>query len=445
MKTPIRDFVKEYSSSGMIRAHMPGHKGRGFLGIEQYDITEVDGADVLYSESGVILESEKNAADCFGSALTLYSAEGSTLSIKAMMCLSVMYAKREGKKPLVFAQRNAHKAFMYAAALLDFDIEWLDDDKRGDLLSGAFDSCKLESALDSASVLPTAVYLTSPDYLGNVADIACAARICHERGVLLLVDNAHGAYLNFLQSSLHPIALGADACADSAHKTLPVLTGGGYLHISVTAPEFLRENARHAMATFASSSPSYLILQSLDMANEYISRGYRERLDRFVTLINGTKSRLREAGYRLVGDEPLKISLKTKQYGYEGSELSRILRENGIICEFCDPDHLVLMLSPENEEDLPYIEKVLLNVKRKDEIKSAPPAFCTPKRVMSPREAILSPSRTLPISEAVGEVLAGAAVSCPPCIPILVSGERIDRESLDVFRYYGVDSVKVVL
>ena len=109
-----------------------------------------------------------------------------------------------------------------------------------------------------------AVYITSPDYLGGVQDIAALAEVCHARGVPLLVDNAHGAYLKFLSPSRHPLDLGADMCCDSAHKTLPVLTGGAYLHVAKGAMAAYEAEARHSLAVFGSSSPSYLILQSLD-------------------------------------------------------------------------------------------------------------------------------------------------------------------------------------
>jgi arginine/lysine/ornithine decarboxylase len=123
---------------------------------------------------------------------------------------------------------------------------------------------------------PCAVYVTSPDYLGNQQDLAGLSAVCAARGIPLLVDNAHGAYLHFLPQPAHPLDLGATACCDSAHKTLPVLTGGAYLHIAKNAPERYARDAKRAMALFGSTSPSYLILQSLDRANAYLAGGYAE-------------------------------------------------------------------------------------------------------------------------------------------------------------------------
>ena len=140
----------------------------------------------------------------------------------------------------------------------------------------------LASALDELSAegrTPFGVYLTSPDYLGFVQDVAGLSAVCHAHGLPLLVDNAHGAYLHFLkEGSRHPIQLGADLCCDSAHKTLPVLTGGAYLHLgpSVQADEAA---VRNALALFGSTSPSYLILQSLDAANAILADSFREKLD----------------------------------------------------------------------------------------------------------------------------------------------------------------------
>ena len=315
MNTPICDFLEKYRDQNALRLHMPGHKGNGPLGIERLDITEVEGADVLYQAKGIIKESMDNATRLFGTARTLYSTEGSSLSIKAMLYLAMLC--RGNKKPLIAAGRNAHKVFMYGVALLDIDIDWLYGEG---LLSCQITPEALEEYLKNNH--PVAVYITSPDYLGNMADINGLSKVCRRHGVMLLVDNAHGAYLKFLPESKHPIDLGADICCDSAHKTLPCLTGAGYLHISKSAPSFLVDMADEAMSLFASTSPSYLIMYSLDKCNGYLYSGIREALSQTVPCIDELKQNL-----FTIGDEPMKLTLDAKKYGYTGIELSEIFAE----------------------------------------------------------------------------------------------------------------------
>ena len=236
MKTPICNFVRNYSARNALRLHMPGHKGTGPLGFEDLDITEIDGADSLYEAAGIIRESEKNASSLYGCA-TFYSTEGSSQCIRAMLYLAMLRAQEQGKKPKIAAGRNAHKTFLSAAALLDLDVTWICPPEQTSYLSCKPTAEQIGELLSFDKEI-TAVYLTSPDYLGNLADVRGIAEVCRRHGVLLLVDNAHGAYLAFLNESLHPIALGADMCCDSAHKTLPALTGGAYLHLSKNCNHF---------------------------------------------------------------------------------------------------------------------------------------------------------------------------------------------------------------
>ena len=345
MNTPICDFAREYSGKNPLRLHMPGHKGVSFLGCEEYDITEIPGADSLYEADGIIAESEENASRLFG-CRTYYSTEGSSQCIRAMLYLAMLHAKAQGKRMHVAAARNAHKVFLSGAAMLDFDVTWLYPDEGETYLSCDISAGTVERFLKEQGGEITALYLTSPDYLGNVADIRGISEVCRKYHVLLLVDNAHGAYLKFLPDSLHPIDLGADICCDSAHKTLPVLTGGAYLHISPSVEGTVGGDVKRALALFGSTSPSYLILQSLDMANRYIAEGYPSQLADFCAEVARCKKKLCEHGYVFSGDEPLKLTIKAKEYGYRGAELAQILEKEGIICEFADPDHTVLMLTP---------------------------------------------------------------------------------------------------
>ena len=440
MTTPICDFARRYAERDALRLHMPGHKGAGFLGVEQWDITEIDGADSLYEAAGIIRESEDNASTLFG-APTFYSTEGSSQCIRAMVYLVALHAKKQGKRPLIMAGRNAHKTFLSAVALLDVEVKWLLPKEGESYLSCKVSAEDVAAQLSAMEEKPTAVYLTSPDYLGNVADVAAIAAVCHRYGVLLVVDNAHGAYLKFLQPSRHPMDLGADMCCDSAHKTFPVLTGGAYLHVS----EEFAPQCKNALQLFGSTSPSYLIMESLDAANQYLADGYSEKLAAFAEKVQGLKARLAALGYTLQGDEPMKVTIAAKGYGYTGEELAAVLEKENIVCEFADRDFMVLMLTPELGEDgLQRLEEVLCAVEKKATIEEVPPAFhaCTP--VMSVREAMLSPSETVTVEESVGRVLAAASVGCPPAVPIVVCGERIDSEAAACFDYYGIKTCAVV-
>lgn len=443
MDTPVCNFVRDYAHSDTLRMHMPGHKGAGILGVEHLDITEIKGADSLYEADGIIAESEANASALFG-CRTLYSAEGSSQCIRAMLYLISLYAKRQGRKPLIAAGRNAHKAFLSAAGMLDIDVHWLYQKKSDSYLSCALTGEELEEYLKRTREIPAAVYITSPDYLGAVSDIKTLAEICRRYGVLLAVDNAHGAYLKFLGESMHPIDLGADICCDSAHKTLPVLTGGAYLHLSERMQQSVGENAKNAMMLFGSTSPSYLILQSLDAVNRYMA-DYPSVLSKLIPDIEQLKRRLNQMGYVLYGDEPLKLTVCAKAYGYTGNELAELLRQQKAEPEFSDPDFVVLMLSAEADGDLlAHIEQIFSQIPSKQAIAEKSPEFKPGKRVMSIREAMLSDSEPLAAKECVGRILAVPTVGCPPAVPILVCGELIDESALTCFDYYGVEKCCVV-
>ena len=441
--TPICDFAAAYEQSGSVRLHMPGHKGSSVLGMEGRDLTEIDGADVLYDAQGIIRESEENARSLFDTGLTLYSTEGSSLCIRAMLYLLCLHAKRQGRKPLIAAARNAHKVFMTAAALLDAEIRWLWPREPGSVVSCALDLTETERILKEER--PCAVYVTSPDYLGNMADIPALSALCHRYGALLAVDNAHGAYLRFLPESRHPIHLGADLCCDSAHKTLPVLTGGAYLHISRSAPELLRTHAQNALSLFASTSPSYLILQSLDAANRILAQNsYVRQLAELAAALEQARSRLTAYGYAAKGDEPLKLTLAPKPLGWRGDELADHLLKNGMVVEFADPDFVVMMFTPQNASAVEAVTNLLCSVPKRAPLLQKPPMLQMPIQRMTPREAVMSVQERLPVHQAAGRVLAAASVNCPPAVPIVVCGEEMDESAIRCFEYYGIEQVYVV-
>ena len=420
--------------------HMPGHKGAGILGFEGMDLTEIYGADELFAAEGIIKESEQNASSLFGCP-TYYSTQGSTLCIQTMCTILCQDAKSKGKTPKILAGRNAHRSFIHAAALLDFEIEWLYGNS--DYLSCKIHAEDLEKAIIESH--PTAVYLTNPDYLGNLLDIKSLASVCKKHNVLLAIDNAHGAYLRFLEPSLHPIDLGADLCCDSAHKTLPVLTGGAYLHLSESLNQVWKNDVKHFMEYFSSTSPSYLIMASLDAANEVLDTTFRNSLSECVRSVASLKNTLVQHGYTILSGEPMKITISTKEFGYTGNEIANLLMECDIYPEFYDSDYIVLMPSPYNtKDDLKRLETCLCGIERKPILINKPPKLEQSKKAMNVRQALFSSSITLDVSKSLGQVCSSVTVSCPPAILPVIPGEVISESSIEVMKYYGIETVRVV-
>lgn len=433
MDTPVLDFLRRYAAGDTARLHMPGHKGRGPLGCEKYDITEIAGADDLSAPEGIIAASENNASSLFGSRATFYSAGGSSQCVKAMLLLC---ARRSASRT-VLAARNVHKSFMHACALLGLEPAWLYGGGAS-LCSCRITPGALREALDAAAGKPVAVYITSPDYLGGTQDVAALAETAHGYGVPLVVDNAHGAYLRFMEGGAHPLGLGADLCCDSAHKTLPVLTGGAYLHVGAGSAWDFEHGAREALGVFGSSSPSYLITASLDAANAALAGGWPEKARECAARLDSLRAALRGLGVPVAETDPLRLTIDAFAAGYTGFELAGRLRAARAEPEFADRDRLVMMFSPDNPPDA--YGRVLAAFE--GFVRRAPfaplPAPPEGERVMSPREALLCARRRVPADEAVGCVCASAAVACPPAVPIAVMGERIGRGHAELMREYGV-------
>ncbi len=417
MKTPIHTFLSNYAGSGTIRCHMPGGKGK----INPLDITEIDGADNLYEADGIIRESEELAASLFGAGATLYSCGGSTLVIQGMLAL----LRELTPKRTIVAGRYSHKSLINACILLGFDIKWA---YPSEFLSGAITSLEIEKLIDSDTA---GVFVTSIDYYGGDCDIAAISAVCAENNVPLLVDNAHGAYRVFTKN--HPMALGADMCADSAHKTLPALTGAAYLHLKDGS---LRDEAKRAMALFGSSSPSYPIMDSLDLCNPFIDG----RLAAAVGAVHNIavlKGWLSDSGFTLKKSDPMRITIDTAAYGYEGQDFAHLLRKAGAECEMADENYVVLLFSPyQNETDLMKLYKMLKTIPICVPIDVPPHEILRPKKRLAPREAYFSPKKTVSVDNALGKICAGVHSPCPPCVPIVMPGEVICESCLrELFRY----------
>lgn len=454
MTTPIVDFVQRYNSKNPIRLHMPGHKGKSYLGFEQLDITEIMGADNLYSSNsdGIIRESENHASRMFGTSRTMYSTGGSTQCIGAMLYIAMINSENSSKT--IISGRNSHKAFVEACGLLDLHPTWIYGNK-SHLCSCNITSEELDDTLKSLEEKPIAVYVTSPDYLGNTLDIEKLSSVCKMHKVPLLVDNAHGAYLHFLpKDSKHPIALGANMCCDSAHKTLPVVTGGAYLHFGHGMASDWAVDGKKAMSLFGSTSPSYLILQSLDNCNKILDKNYKQQLEFSIQYIDTLKEYLKKNFIPVMDTEPLKLVIDCKKVGVWGGNLEDYFKKANIEPEWIDGQYIVFMFTPENTEDdyiklQEFLYDLLWTNKDKIEVDTnASAELYMPSLVnetaLTIREALMSKGERIHISRARNRVCQTATVSCPPAVPIVVSGEIITTEHIQAFLHYNVQYIDVI-
>lgn len=427
ISTPIDDFLREYAGKNPLRCHMPGGKGEN----NPFDITEISGADSLFESSGIIRESEDNAARLFGAGRTLYSCGGSTLSVQTMLALA---KEKNPEKKKVIAGRYCHKSLISACVLLDLQVDWV--------LPEGYLSCRVnaDKIMEKIGEDTLCVFLQSIDYYGGMCDIKAVSEICREKNVPLLVDNAHGAYLVFTDN--HPLKSGADMTADSAHKTLPCLTGCGYLHIREGSG--FEERAKELMGVFGSSSPSYLMLQSLDLCNRFIEEQKGRAVGVFEE-IKGLKAALAQLDFGLYESDLMRITVDGFSVGYGGFELKEILEKKNIYCEYWDNRYVVLLFSvSQRAEDFGKILKAFEEIPVKDKILGREVVFKLPKVSASPKEAVFAPSRLVPLEKAEGKICGEIRCSCPPCVPLVMPGEVYSRECLRMLEEYGVKEVRIV-
>ena len=425
---PLENALNEYIGKDLSRFHMPGHKGaENFPEYFKFDITEVEGADSLFESSEAIFETEKRFAKIYKSGASLLSAGGSTLCIQAMLATAL----NPGDKLII--ARNCHASAVNTIALLDLEPVWINPRD----LKGA-------EAAFSENPEAKAVYLTSPDYFGVMSDIEAFAKLAHEHGAKLIVDNAHGAHLHFMPTEMHPIALGADMCADSLHKSLPVLTGGALLHLKDGA---LRETAKQKMRLFGSTSPSYLIMLSADKCAEYLET--KAKYD--FAMLNGKVANLRYKAFehglapKTRNVEPARLVLSVKSTEMTGREFGRKLREHGIEPEYVNDEWAVLMASPFNTERdfervAKFIEETFGNGFSAFEEKLSK----MPEKAMSVRNAVFAETEEIETEKAVGRIAARLNLPCPPCIALAVPGEIIDEKIAGLLKKYGIGKINVV-
>ena len=455
-KTPLLDEVLKYKKEENLIFSMPGNKcgkvflkdniGKEFVDTMGYlDITEVDPLDNLHAPEGIILEAQQLLAKTYGVKKAYFMVNGST---GGNLC-SIFAAFNEGDEVLV--ERNCHKSIYNGLILRKLKVKYIEpliDEKLGIFLPP--DKKNIYDAIEQCENLK-GIILTYPSYFGITYDIEEVLLDLKKRGLKIVVDSAHGAHFianNKLPKAIYGIP---DYVVLSAHKTLPALTQGSYLlsNTDDNAVEFY-------LNTFMTTSPSYLIMSSLDYARYYLDEyGYDEyerlinKAEKYRSIINSlnkvhiiSKEDLAE-DYDI--DKSRYIVMVSKEYS--GHKLLEYLREQGIQCEMSFASGVVLLLSPINDDDdfkklLKSFENLQLKDIRQDNY-SKYYSFI-PKKVLEPYEVFKKECKYIKINEADKNIACEAIIPYPPGIPLLCPGEVITKEAIDIIDDYISNNRSVI-
>lgn len=447
----LLDALKNYCPTA-VPMHMPGHMRSSdypylnALGA-QTDITEIGGFDDLHNPSGILLDSMKKAASLWGSDHARFLVNGSTCGI-----LAAVYALAMGGGRAVVS-RNAHKAMYHALEITGIAPVFVQSgfDKK----TGACTDISPESIENALDHTPDAqfVFVTSPTYEGVISDIGAICEIAHRRNIPVIVDEAHGAHLDLTDDFAGgAIRAGADIVIQSVHKTLPSLTQTAIMHISGKLVSVNRID--HALDIFETSSPSYLLMASIDGCVEVLSEKRREifaewrkNVDEFRRKVDKLKNITVWKPQNAYGFDESKLVLMHPRLS--GVRLTEILRTRfSIELEAAYPSYAIAMTGAGTKKeslDRLYDALSVLDGEEFDEKMQSAPVICElTQTVYSIKEALLMPYASVKIEDAVGYVSAEYAWAYPPGVPVIAPGERIGENEIALWKEYlsaGVNTV----
>ncbi len=440
---PLYKALKRHIDKGMSSFHTPGHKSSSEIQLPDvsFDLTELPDTDSLFECSGAIREAEIKAARLFGAKYTAISAGGCTLAIQGMIAA---FAKIGDK---VIFSRNLHRSAVNACVLLGLKPEWmLHRDDCGLGLTGRIHPDDVRGALEK-NPDAAAVYITSPDYYGCMSDVNAISAVCRQYNIPLLVDNAHGTHL--IAFGRHPMQLGADASACSAHKTLPVLTGGAWLNCG---SERAVEKIKSAMSLFGSTSPSYMVMASLDIARAWMEKDGIKKFAETAKIVQELRALALNSGFEIPQGEcdPTRLTLLTQSTGFSGNEAAAYFRQMQVECEYSDKAAVVFIITPFNSgNDISRLRNAISgfnprpcsdnSCKRCDFRLETPP-----DRGMYPRQAFQLESTTIPAAQSVGRIAAEVKAVCPPGIPVIMPGEIINEQCMKIMISSGITEISVL-
>ncbi|EKE02518.1 MAG: hypothetical protein ACD_20C00375G0007 [uncultured bacterium] len=437
--------IKKFIKNKPILFTTPGHSQgvdilpefKSLIGKKAFkmDLSELEGLDNLQNPTGAILKSQQKASEIYNSKASFYLVNGSTSGILALMLATV----KSNEKVLI--ARNAHKSVINALTLSGampvwMNTQWIDEWN----IPGPISPEEIQNCLNNNPDIK-AVWITSPTYQGVVSDIATMSKLCKERGILLIVDEAHASLWNFSEKLPTPaIQLGADASVQSLHKNASSLTQGAILHLSHTS-KINPEQLQQCLNIINTTSPSYLILASIEASIEYLSsKTGKKKLDNLLENIDKFREKLSEyENISFLEDneqyqiDKTKILLGIKDVS--GYKLSDFLQEKSNIEVEMDNNKSILALTGigTNNKKLNKLFKAIKNAEKtlkKAKTQDNPTPLIIPEIIYSPQEALHKQSKIVNIKDSVGLVSKATIVTYPPGIPILTAGEKIQEKHL---------------
>ncbi|MDP4182309.1 MAG: aminotransferase class I/II-fold pyridoxal phosphate-dependent enzyme [Bacillota bacterium] len=453
---PIVKGIKSYLGANPVAFHMPGHKlGKGlskevFNDITAMDLTEIPYLDNLHFPEGIIEQAQKLAANAFGAEETFFLVNGSTCGIHAI----IMTICRPGDKLIV--SRDCHKSVINGMMLAGVEPIYISpgyDEAFGIPTVIAADNLKesFENNPDCVGVL-----ITRPNYYGVCSDLKEIADITHSYNKILAVDEAHGSHLKFNKKLPQcAMELGADICVQSAHKTLPALTQGAFLHVKSQKIDV--ERLKFNLNILQTTSPSYIIMSALDYSRALMEIEGEALLDKLIDNIDWFNNSLKSYGeFNILSDEKLeygcmdktRIVINVIKNGITGYKVEMLLRENyNIQVEMSDYNNIVCIATVSDIKEA--FEKLLYGLGgiydktyRSVEInKIIYSKYNLPERAVLLKDIFKYKSCKLGLKEAVGKVCRGTITPYPPGVPVICPGELIKEEAVEeiinIIKYGG--------
>lgn len=474
-KLPLIEELLKYIKEDNSYFAMPGHKmGKAFATVPEgkvildnlikFDVTEVDGLDNLHNPQGVLKEAQELLSKYYKSKKSYFLVNGSTSGNLAMIFSSF----EEGDKIIV--ERNCHRS-IYNGIIMRKLVPVYIKNRVSNIYDAPFSIDKEHLfSLMKDNQDAKGIVLTYPNYYGICTDLKAIIDEAKKYNMKVLIDSAHGAHFGAIKElPENPIELGADMVVQSAHKTLPSLTQTSFLHISGNVDT---EKVDFYVSSFLSTSPSYMFMASMDFARFFIEAYGQQVYTELLFRCNYYREKINQLeGFHIIDEGDLKteevygddrVLIDKTRYvinlprGYSGHKLLDYLRENKIQCEMSDSRNVVLIFSPANDErDFEKLYYALENcdLEQLKDIYTIPLEVKVPKMVMLPHETFLKKKILMPIELAENKICGKAIVPYPPGIPLIMPGEKISKETIEVIKYYkekevtllGVESSQVVV